>query len=90
MFVRVHLPLPAACEQQSDIRIEALYPPNGRPAPEDALQRTVCWEETMTENHEFSVEYDNQVGEIETAERGLGYGEFERSKEVLLCEELPL
>jgi len=44
----------------------------------------------MTENHEFSVEYDNQVGEIETAERGLGYGEFERSKEVLLCEELPL
>ena len=51
MFVRVHLPLPAACEQQSDIRIEALYPPNGRPAPEDALQRTVCWEETMTENH---------------------------------------
>ena len=57
MFVRVHLPLPAACEQQSDIRIEALYPPNGRPAPEDALQRTVCWEETMTENHEFSVEY---------------------------------
>ena len=46
-----------ACEQQSDIRIEALYPPNGRPAPEDALQRTVCWEETMTENHEFSVEY---------------------------------
>ena len=57
MFVRVHLPLPAACEQQSDIRIEALYPPNGHPAPEDALQRTVCWEETMTENHEFSVEY---------------------------------
>ena len=34
--------------------------------------------------------YDNQVGEIETAERELGYGEFERSKEVLLCEELPL
>lgn len=33
--------------------------------------------------------YDNQVGEIETAERGLGYGEFERSKEVLLCESFP-
>ena len=42
-----------------DIRIEALYPPNGRPAPEDALQRTVCWEETMTENHEFSVDRDS-------------------------------
>jgi len=34
--------------------------------------------------------YDNRVGELETAERGLDYGEFERSKEVLLCEELPL
>ena len=57
MFVRVHLPIPAACEQQSEIRIEKLFPENGRLAPEDALQRTVCWEETMAENHEFSVEY---------------------------------
>lgn len=57
MFVRVHLPVPAACEQQSEIRIEKLFPENGQLAPEDALQRTVCWEETMTENHEFSVEY---------------------------------
>ena len=32
--------------------------------------------------------YDNQVGEIETAERGLRYEEFERCKETLLCEEL--
>lgn len=57
MFVRVHLPIPAACEQQSDIRIERLFPENGKIAPEDAEQRTVCWEEHMTENHEFSVEY---------------------------------
>lgn len=32
--------------------------------------------------------YDNQLGELETADRGLTYGEFERTKEVLLCEEL--
>lgn len=32
--------------------------------------------------------YDNQLGELETADRGLTYGEFDRSKEVLLCEEL--
>ena len=32
--------------------------------------------------------YDNQLGEMETAERGLRAGEFERTKEVLLCEEL--
>ena len=32
--------------------------------------------------------YDNQVGEIETKQRGLLYEEFERSKVTLLCEEL--
>lgn len=57
MFVRVHLPIPSACEQQSEIRIEKVYPENGQIAPEDALQRTICWEENMEENHEFYVEY---------------------------------
>ena len=31
--------------------------------------------------------YDNQLGEIETDKRGLRSYEFERSKEILLCEE---
>ena len=57
MFIRAHLPIPAACDQQSDIRIEMLDPDNGQIAPEDALQRTVCWEEHMEENHDFVVEY---------------------------------
>ncbi len=57
MFLRVHLPIPAACQQQSDIRIEKVFPENGILAPEDAPQRTICWEETMAENHEFLVEY---------------------------------
>lgn len=57
MFIRAHLPIPCACEQQSDIRIEKIYPQNGQIAPEDAPQRTVCWEEHMQENHEFYVEY---------------------------------
>lgn len=57
MFMRAHLPIPAACPQQSDIRIEKVFPENGILAPEDAPQRTVCWEETMEENHEFVVEY---------------------------------
>ena len=57
MFVRAHLPIPSACEQQSDIRIEKVFPENGRIAPGDAVQRTVCWEENMEENHEFMVEY---------------------------------
>ena len=57
MFMRAHLPIPIPCDQQSDIVIEKVYPETGMIDPEDALQRTVCWEETMQENHEFSVEY---------------------------------
>lgn len=57
MFVRAHLPIPAACQQQSDIRIEKMYPETGIIAPEDAPQRTICWEENLQENHEFMVEY---------------------------------
>ena len=57
MFIRAHLPIPCACEQQSDIRIEKVFPEGAHIAPEDAPQRTICWEENMTENHEFYVEY---------------------------------
>ena len=57
MFVLVHLAIPAACDQQSDIRIESVFPENAKIAPEDAPQRTICWEETLKENHEFSVQY---------------------------------
>ena len=57
MFMRAHLPIPADCPQQSDIQIEKLFPEGGIIAPGDAGQRTVCWEKTMDENHEFLVEY---------------------------------
>ena len=57
MFLRVHLPVPAACDQQSDIRIEKILPEGGVVSPEDAPQRTVCWEGHLQENLEFSVEY---------------------------------
>ena len=57
MFLRAHLPIPKECPQQSDIRIEKIWPENGKIAPEDASQRTVCWEETAQENHAFIVEY---------------------------------
>lgn len=57
MFVRAHLPIPKECPQQSDIRIEKLWPETGILAPKNAAQRTVCWEETLQENHEFMVEY---------------------------------
>lgn len=57
MFLRAHLPLPIVSDTQSDVVIEKVFPAHGRIAPGDALQRTVCWEETMEENHEFYVEY---------------------------------
>ena len=57
MFVRAHLPVPSLCDQQQEIRIEKVWPETGIVAPETAGQRTVCWEETMEENHEFMVEY---------------------------------
>lgn len=57
MWVRVHLPLPSACQQQSSIRIEKMIPAKGVVSPADAPQRTVCWEKCMEENHAFVVEY---------------------------------
>lgn len=57
MFIRAHLPIPAECDDQSDVRIEKIWPATAQIAPGDALQRTVCWEESMEENHEFGVEY---------------------------------
>lgn len=55
--VTAHLPIPAQCEEQSDIRIERMSPANGICDVENAAQRTVCWQEVMTENHPFEVEY---------------------------------
>lgn len=57
MFLRVHLPIPAASLQQRDIVIENISPANGQLAPETSPARTVCWEEYAEENHEFYVEY---------------------------------
>ena len=57
MFMRAHLPVAALCDQQSDIRIEKVWPENGIVDAEDAPQRTVCWEENMAENHAFEIVY---------------------------------
>ncbi len=56
-LVRVHLPIPSKCTEQSEICINLIEPSNGQVAPEDAPQRTVCWEEEMIENHPYTVEY---------------------------------
>lgn len=56
-FIRAHLPIPAACPQQSDIRIEKIVPETGMVSPGNAPQRTVCWEGYFDTNQEFMVEY---------------------------------
>lgn len=57
MKVRVHLPIPAKCQEQRDIIIESITPSWGKASPEDAPQRTVCWEGIIDDNLQFSVEY---------------------------------
>lgn len=57
MFLRAHLPVAAACAQQSDIKIEKIFPEGAVVSPEDSEQRTVCWEVNPQENPEFTVEY---------------------------------
>ena len=57
MFMRAHLPVAAACNQQSDIKIEKIFPEGAVVSPEDSEQRTVCWELNAQENPEFTVEY---------------------------------
>ena len=43
---------------------------------------------TVRKEHWRADRFDSQVGEIETSDRGLTYEEYERSKTVLLCEEV--
>lgn len=57
MRLRVYLPIPCVCENQSEIRIECAAPSPAAISPENAAQRVVFWEETMVENHPFSVEF---------------------------------
>ncbi|MGM9589533.1 MAG: transglutaminase-like domain-containing protein [Faecousia sp.] len=57
MFLRAHLPVAAACNQQSDIKVEFMSPAGGVVSPETSEQRTICWELNPQENPEFVVEY---------------------------------
>lgn len=56
--VRVHIPVPCVCRQVKNIRILSASSGGHVLAPEDAPQRTICFEEDMKENHPFFVEYE--------------------------------
>ena len=55
--VRAYLPIPCACDSQSEIRLEKITPEPTLISPENAEQRVVFWEEKMEENHPFTVEF---------------------------------
>ena len=55
--VRAYLPIPCACDSQTEIRIEKVTPVPAYISPENAPQRVVFWEETMEKNHPFEVEF---------------------------------
>lgn len=51
------LPIPCACDSQSEITIEKISPKPTHISPETAQQRGVFWKEKIEENHSFSVEF---------------------------------
>lgn len=57
MNVTVHIPIPCACRQQSNIEIHETSHTPFSIAAEDAPARTVCFKEQLKENTEFFVEY---------------------------------
>ncbi len=57
-LVRVHIPLPITCQQVKNVRIVATSSDNYTIAEETAPQRTICFEEELTKNKEFFVEYE--------------------------------
>ena len=87
MQVLAHLPIPADCEQQSEIVIEKMEPANGHIDPADAAARTVWWSECMQENHEFAVEYSYVHREVWHGENYRGTLDPEAGK--YLCEQAP-
>jgi len=56
--VKVYLPVVCACDYVSNIRILGTSSEHYVLAREDAPQRTILFEENMTENHPFFVEYE--------------------------------
>lgn len=56
--VKVHLPIPAKCIQQSNIKLIAFSHEPKHICAEDAPIRTVYFEEKLNENAEFFVEYE--------------------------------
>lgn len=71
--VRVHLPIPQACQQVSSIHILNTTPEATFIASETAEQRTVCFETVLRSNQTFSVaySYENYVKYVDLMSENL-------------------
>ncbi len=61
MYLKAHLPLPACLYQVSDVTILDYSGCKVTIDPEDALCRTICFEDRPVQNHPFFVEYEYTV-----------------------------
>ena len=100
--VRVHIPIPAAAGNMRNIRILNSTPQAIMLSDASYPQRTAYFEEVMTENHPFSVEYEYDCvamyNVLETAKVTGSRNEFDTEEEMphirfsptirALCEEL--
>ncbi|WP_313579639.1 transglutaminase-like domain-containing protein [Lacrimispora sp.] len=66
-MVRVHIPIPRKCRQVKDFKILEASPEITAIAPEDAEQRTLCFETELKPDQEFYVRYSylNSVDYVE-------------------------
>lgn len=64
MKLKVHLPVAAALYQTSDVEVTAYSEGMTAVDPEDSLYRAICFEDTLSENREFSVEYTYTVTSV--------------------------
>lgn len=60
-LIRVHIPLPKDCQQIKNIRLINAVPKPKTVASLDYPQRTVCFEEILKKDQEFSVEYSYDI-----------------------------
>ena len=100
--VRVHIPIPAAAGNMRNIKILNTEPRAIMLADVSHPQRTAYFEEVMTENHPFSVEYEYDCvamyNVLESAKVTASRNEFDTEEEMphirfsptirALCEEL--
>lgn len=64
MKLKAHLPIPAAQFQISDVVLHAHSSGKVTVDPEDSPFRSICFEDTLTDNHEFFVEYSYTVKNV--------------------------